>query len=65
MKMFYFIEVELMNSIVSISAVWEKKTFFFHILFYYGLSQDIEYSSLCYAVGPCCLCIPNVIVCIC
>ena len=50
MKMFYFIEVELMNSIVSISAVWEKKTFFFHILFYYGLSQDIEYSSLCYTV---------------
>ena len=28
----------------------------FHILFHYGLSQDIEYSSLCYIVGPC-LCI--------
>ena len=27
----------------------------FHILFYYGLSQDIEYSSLCYTGGPCCL----------
>ena len=27
----------------------------FHILFHYGLSQDIEYSSLCYTVGPCCL----------
>ena len=25
---------------------------FFHILFHYGLSQDIEYSSLCYTVGP-------------
>ena len=24
----------------------------FHILFHYGLSQDIEYSSLCYTVGP-------------
>ena len=23
----------------------------FHILFHYGLSQDIEYSSLCYTVG--------------
>ena len=23
----------------------------FHILFHYGLSQDIEYSSLCYKVG--------------
>ena len=27
----------------------------FHTLFPYGLSQDIEYSSLCYTVGPCCL----------
>ena len=27
----------------------------FHVLFHYGLLQDIEYSSLCYTVGPCCL----------
>ena len=27
----------------------------FHILFHYGLSQDTEYSSLCYTVGHCCL----------
>ena len=27
--------------------------FFLYILFYYGLSQDIEYSSLLYIVGPC------------
>ena len=26
-----------------------------HILFHYGLSQDIEYSSLCYTEGPSCL----------
>ena len=26
-----------------------------HVLFHYGLSQDIEYSSQCYTVGPCCL----------
>ena len=26
----------------------------FHILFHYGLSQDIEHSSLCYTIGPCC-----------
>ena len=26
----------------------------FHINFHYYLSQDIEYSSLCYTVGPCC-----------
>ena len=28
-----------------------------HILFHDGLSQDIEYSCLCCAVGTCCLCI--------
>ena len=27
----------------------------FHILSHYGVSQNIEYSSLCYTVGPCCL----------
>ena len=26
----------------------------FHIRFPYRLLQDIEYSSLCYTVGPCC-----------
>ena len=25
----------------------------FHILFQYRLLQNIEYSSLCYTVGPC------------
>ena len=25
----------------------------FHIIFHYGLFQDIEYSSLCYTVEPC------------
>ena len=29
--------------------------FLFHILFHYGLSQDIECSSPCYTVGPGCL----------
>ena len=29
--------------------------FLFHFLFHYGLSQDTEYSFLCYTVGPCCL----------
>ena len=36
----------------------------FHILFYYSLSQDIEYSSLCWTVGHCCLSILYIIVCI-
>ena len=34
----------------------------FPILFHYDLSQDIEYSSLCYTVGPC-LSILDIIVC--
>ena len=37
----------------------------FHILLHDGLSQDIEYSSLCCTVGLCCLSIMNIIVCIC
>ena len=37
----------------------------FHILFHYGLSQEIEYSSLCYTVGPYCLSITDIILCIC
>ena len=32
-----------------------NKAIFFFFLFHYGLSQDIEYSSLCYTVGLCCL----------
>ena len=38
--------------------------YLFHILFHCGLSQDTEYSSLCYTVGPCCLSILYIIVCI-
>ena len=37
----------------------------FHILFHYGLSQDFEYSSLCYTVEPYCLSILYIPVCIC
>ena len=37
----------------------------FHNLFHYGLSQDIEYSSQFYMVGPCCFSILYIIVCIC
>ena len=37
----------------------------FHTLFHYGLSQDIEYSSPCYTIGPCCLSVLYKILCIC
>ena len=48
-----------------------SKVFVIHIYilfdtpFHYGLLQDIEYSSLGYTVGPCCLSILYIIVCIC
>ena len=35
-----------------VTQLYTYKHSFFYILFYYGLSQDIEYSSLCYTVGP-------------
>ena len=37
----------------------------FQILFHYRLSQDTEYSSLCYTVGLCCLPILYIVVCTC
>ena len=33
-----------------------------HILFHYDLSQDIEYSPLCYTVGPCSLSVIYIVV---
>ena len=66
---FNSIEVQLICS-VSISDVQQSDSvihiyaLFFYILFHYGLSQDIEQSSLCYTIGPCCLSILYIIVCI-
>ena len=37
----------------------------FQILLPYRLLQNIEYSSLCYMVGPCWLFIVYIVVCIC
>ena len=50
------------------TAEWFSYTYVyipFHILFHYGLLQDIECSSLCCTVGSCCLSILYIIVCIC
>ena len=50
-----FIEVEL---IYDVSGVQQRDSvihiyILFQSLFHYRLLQDIEYSSLCYTVGPC------------
>ena len=39
--------------------------FLFHIRFHYRLLQDVEYSFLCYTVGPCCLSILYIVMYIC
>ena len=55
-------------NVVLISALWQTGSvvhvyrFFFHILFNYGLSQDIKYRCLCHMEGPWCLPILNAIV---
>ena len=50
----------LIYNVVLISALWQSDSFIhtyilFCILFPHDLSQDIEYSSLCYTMGFCCL----------
>ena len=48
-------------------AKWFSYTYIniFKILFHDGLSQDIEYSSLCSTIGLCCLSILYIIACVC
>lgn len=51
----FFIDIELTYSVV-LFLVYSRRVqlyiyiFFFHVLFYSGLSQDVEYISLSYAV---------------
>ena len=67
----YFIQVQLIDNVMLISAVQLSDSVYiymdivFHTLFHHDLSQDIKYSSLCYAVGPCYLSILYIIACIC
>ena len=59
--------LQLIYNVVPISAVQQSDSVIHrlsYIIFHHGLSQKIGYSSLCYAVGPCCLSILNVIVCL-
>ena len=55
---FYFIEVQLIYNIVLFPAVQQGNPvihiyIYFHIIFYYDLSQDNKYSYLYYIIGPC------------
>ena len=67
-----FIEIYLIYNAVLVSNVQQSDSiihkytniFLFYILLHYRLLQDIEYSSLCYIVGPCWLPILYIVVCI-
>ena len=49
------IKVQWINNVVLISAVLQSDSVihihFFHLLFHFVFSQDIEYNSLCCTVG--------------
>ena len=64
---FFKIEVQLIYNIMLVSGIQQSNsdTYIFQILLHYRLLQDIEYSSLCYAVSPWCLSIFCIVVCIC
>ena len=53
-----------MSTLSTSFATWETQIkptmnyphiYILNILFHYGLSQDIDYNSLCYTLGSCCL----------
>ena len=66
LNLFYWSMVDLQCCLsFQCTAKWFSYTsiyILFHILFHYGLLQDMEYSSLCYTVGPDCLSILYIIV---
>ena len=64
-----FIEVYLIYDVLIPAVQQSDSVIHVHILFHirlqYGLSQDIENSSLYCTVGPCCLSVLYIIACIC
>ena len=54
----YLFLLRLIYKVLLVSSVQQSDSviyIFFQILFHYSLLQDVEYSSLCYIVDPCCL----------
>ena len=67
---YFSTKVQLIDNVMLVSGVQQDDSLIhvyilFHILFHYSLLQDIEYNSLCYTVGPCCLCVLCILAFIC
>ena len=68
-QVFLNVEIELIYNVVLV--LYSKIHLYiyicilFQILFHFKLLQDIEYSSPCYTVGPCCSSILYIVMCIC
>ena len=73
---YFLIEVELICNVVLVSSAQQSDSaryiceyihiyILFQFLFPCGLLQNIEWSSLCYTVGPCSSSILYILVCIC
>ena len=62
MNVIIFIEVELICNVILVSSVQQRHRCLFQILFPFVLLHSIEYSSLCYIVGPNRLSILNITV---
>ena len=45
--------IQQSDSVIYICVIYTYICILFQILFHYDLSQNIEYISLCYTVGPC------------
>ena len=66
LKVLFYIGVELINNVRIVAGVQQSDSviyisILFQILFPFRLLQNIEQSSQCYTVGPCCLSILNMI----
>ena len=71
---FHWNIVDLLTNVVLVSGVQQSDSYIyvcmythilFQVIFHYTLLQDIEYSSLCYTMGPYWLSSLYIVVCIC
>ena len=59
---YLYIRSDIIRTDTNILILFIYIFFLFHILSHYGLSQDVEYSSLCFMVGSCYLSILYILI---